>query len=506
MITRGPSRRLLRTVLFTDIVGSTDLAAEMGDRRWRRTVAAHNTAIRGELKRHRGREVDTAGDGFFAIFENPTDAVRCAAAAVATVHTLGLKIRAAVHTGEVEPAGDKYGGIAVHIGARLLAMAAPREVLVSSTVRDLVAGSGHEFEDRGTHQLKGVPGEWHVWALVMPRFEEGVALVGVDDDELRAVATRRQRLVVAGLLSVIALLAVGLAGGFLLVSGPALPARGPNTIQAFEPTSIEPVRGVRVDRGPAGVAYGDGIAWTANTDAGTVSRVEWANGNLTAIGQAGRRPSDIALTQGRVWIIDRYSNQITALNSRDGSLLDTIPLHASAITGSGSELWIADDLAERIVRLDPASGAELMAVDLPAPAGPSDLALAGGSVWVAAPRSGKLYRVDATSGAVADAGIGLDGVRVVEALAHDVWLASPAQDGLARLDATSGRVDVRVDVCDEPVSLAPTPTGVWVACARERALWRLDRTGSIVARIGLDAVPAAVVADGERALVTLRAD
>src|SRR5215217_2758554 len=190
-MTARAGRRLFRTVLFTDIVGSTQLAAELGDRRWRRTVSAHNAAIRRELRRHRGQEVDTAGDGFFAIFENPTDALRCAVAAVAAAHSMGLGIRAGLHTGEVEPTGAKYGGIAVHIGARLLALAGPREAIVSNTVRELVAGSGHEFEDRGVHQLKGVPGDWHVYALVMPRFEEGVALVSVDDDELRAVAGRR---------------------------------------------------------------------------------------------------------------------------------------------------------------------------------------------------------------------------------------------------------------------------------------------------------------------------
>src|SRR5688500_20150084 len=120
----GPGgRRLFRTVLFTDIVGSTELAAELGDRRWRRTVAAHHAAIRAELKRHHGREVDTAGDGFFAVFESPTDAVRCAAAAVAAVHALGLRIRAAVHTGELEAARAQHGGSRVDSGARPLAHA-----------------------------------------------------------------------------------------------------------------------------------------------------------------------------------------------------------------------------------------------------------------------------------------------------------------------------------------------------------------------------------------------
>lgn len=156
--------RVLATVLFTDIVGSTERAAAMGDRRWREIIDAHHTMIRRELDRYRGRELDTAGDGFLAVFDGPARGIRCAAAAVQGVRGLGLEIRAGLHTGEVEVAGTSVRGIAVHIGARVAALAGPGDVLVSSTVKDLVAGSGIEFEDRGAHALKGVPGEWRVFA------------------------------------------------------------------------------------------------------------------------------------------------------------------------------------------------------------------------------------------------------------------------------------------------------------------------------------------------------
>jgi pimeloyl-ACP methyl ester carboxylesterase len=156
--------RVLATVLFTDIVGSTELAARLGDRRWRDLLDAHHAAVRGELRRYRGREVKTAGDGFLATFDGPARAIRCADAIRAAVHTLGIEIRAGLHTGEIELMGDDVGGIAVHLGARVAAEAGSGEVLVSSTVRDLVAGSGIEFDDRGTHVLKGVPGEWRLFA------------------------------------------------------------------------------------------------------------------------------------------------------------------------------------------------------------------------------------------------------------------------------------------------------------------------------------------------------
>jgi pimeloyl-ACP methyl ester carboxylesterase len=159
------SNRVLATVLFTDIVGSSERATELGDRRWRELLEAHHAAVRRELERFRGRELDTAGDGFLASFDGPARAIRSARAAVDAVRGVGLDIRAGVHTGECEVIGEKLAGIAVHIGARVAGQARPGEVLVSSTVRDLVAGSGLEFEDRGQTALKGIPGEWRLFAV-----------------------------------------------------------------------------------------------------------------------------------------------------------------------------------------------------------------------------------------------------------------------------------------------------------------------------------------------------
>jgi pimeloyl-ACP methyl ester carboxylesterase len=158
--------RVLATVLFTDIVGSTVRAAELGDRRWRELLDTHHTLVRRELARFNGREVDTAGDGFFATFDGPARAVRCAMGAIEAIRSIGLEIRAGVHTGEVQVAGDDVSGIGVHLGARVGALAGTGEVLVSQTVKDLVAGSGIVFEDRGTHTLKGVPDEWRLFRVV----------------------------------------------------------------------------------------------------------------------------------------------------------------------------------------------------------------------------------------------------------------------------------------------------------------------------------------------------
>jgi class 3 adenylate cyclase len=157
--------RVLATVLFTDIVDSTRTAAELGDRDWRALLDAHDAVVRSQLTRFRGREVSTSGDGFLATFDGPQRAIRCAMAIRDAVQALGIEVRAGLHTGECEIRGNDIGGIAVHIGARISALAGPSEVLVSSTLRDLVYGSGLEFDDRGAHQLKGVPGEWHLLAV-----------------------------------------------------------------------------------------------------------------------------------------------------------------------------------------------------------------------------------------------------------------------------------------------------------------------------------------------------
>src|SRR4051794_8389232 len=158
--------RVLATVLFTDIVDSTRHAADMGDRDWHALLDAHDAVVRSQLSRFRGREVSTSGDSFLAMFDGPQRAIRCAMAIRDAVQALGIEVRAGLHTGECEVRGDDIGGMAVHIGARVSALAGSNDVLVSSTLRDLVIGSGLEFEDRGAHQLKGVPDEWHLSAVI----------------------------------------------------------------------------------------------------------------------------------------------------------------------------------------------------------------------------------------------------------------------------------------------------------------------------------------------------
>jgi class 3 adenylate cyclase len=199
------TERVLKTVLFTDIVGSTERAATEGDRRWRGLLEDHDAVVRRALERHRGTEVKTLGDGFLVTFDAPARAVQCARQLADDMAALGLAIRAGVHTGECEVIGADIGGMAVHLAARVAAMARAGEVLVSSTVRDLVVGSQLEFEDRGRHALKGVPGEWQIFAAVDERLQHAAAPLATttpatsfSDRAMDAMAVRTPRLARAG--------------------------------------------------------------------------------------------------------------------------------------------------------------------------------------------------------------------------------------------------------------------------------------------------------------------
>ncbi len=184
--------RALATVLFTDIAGSTERAAAVGDRQWRELLEHHHTLVRDQLVAYGGHEVKTMGDGFLATFDGPARAIRCGTAIAERSSSEGLEIRAGVHTGECELIGEDVGGMAVHIGARVAAHAAPGEVLVSSAVKDLVVGSGIDFSDRGSHDLKGVPGEWRLLAVADHRPASTAAAAPPRDDVAPNAAMRRR--------------------------------------------------------------------------------------------------------------------------------------------------------------------------------------------------------------------------------------------------------------------------------------------------------------------------
>src|SRR5439155_18111070 len=229
-MSRPASSRRLATVLFLDIVDSTRIAAELGDRRWRELLGTFRQIVRKELKRHRGHEEDTAGDGFFATFAQPADGVRAAVTVARAVQEIGLEVRCGLHFGECETIEGQLGGIAVHIGSRIMSLGGAAQVLITGTVRDLATGAEVEVEDAGTHELKGVPGSWQVWRVT--KLEGSPLPAPLDADQAREIRaghqgsarrSRRRRLVTLGaaVLGLAALLAIaGVLTGNLLAPPP----------------------------------------------------------------------------------------------------------------------------------------------------------------------------------------------------------------------------------------------------------------------------------------------
>jgi len=303
------NKTVLRAILFTDVVGSTELANEMGNERWTRLLEAHRRTFRDELRANRGREVVTTGDGFFAVFESPADAVRCAFTATRSVQDLGLDIRAGVHFGEIETSGTDAHGIVVNTGARVMGQAGAAEVLVTQTVKDLVAGATFALAMRGTFDLKGVPGTWTLFDVLKV------------DDELRpapieeaTVATERRERASAGLairrrprwlipVAILAVLALGVGGFLALRPKPTfIPTAG--TVARIEGDRFD--RPVSLGAFPMNLSEGEGRVWVTDRQ----SQLYWVQEQSGATGSRGTDgvPTAAAVGGGAIWITgDRKS-------------------------------------------------------------------------------------------------------------------------------------------------------------------------------------------------------
>jgi class 3 adenylate cyclase/streptogramin lyase len=528
---RRTPQRFLATILFTDIVGSTDIAAKVGDQGWRRLVAAHHATVRRELRRFGGREVDTAGDGFFATFGQPAQAVRAADAIVAAIAELGVSIRAGLHTGEAEAIADKVGGIAIHIASRVMAAAGPGEVIVSGTVRDLVAGSGLDFEDRGTHELKGVPGEWHLWALVRAAATVDESAIGsiVRVPEADRERLRRRRSLGLGVLAGVSAVAVvfaaafglGLVGGSGSGGGgspPAPPASfalRANTVVALDAATGQVVRVSPVSEGPEAIAVDGGAVWVASVQAGVVTRLD--ADDPSAMKTFGRvaRPSSIAIGGGVAWIADAYEHRLTLLDSSTGEQRDSLDsTHARRLAYGFDALWGTDDIADRLVRFDRQTGSVSSSIELASGAYPTGLALGPDAIWVANVGTQTLARVDPAAGKATVEGIPVRGTPDgIAASATDVWVTSTKADLLMRIEPATNTITSTVSVGDAPDAVAVDggvaggspagASGVWVACAGAGQVWHVGRDGQVLAKIDVGGRPTALAVAGGRVWVTV---
>ena len=499
-------KRLLATVLFTDIVNSTQLAEELGDKRWGKLLATHHTIIRRTLKRHGGREIDTAGDGVFATFDQPSEAIECAVEMIEQLRTIGVDIRAGVHMGEVEVIGSKVGGIAVHVGARVMAQAGPGQVVVSSTVRDLLAGSDLVFEDMGVHELKGVSAQMHLYAVqpvAVPQADEGLP---PSEPEGRP---RRPSIVVAGGLALLVAVAALI---FLLVrDGSHEPAFEPaaNTVAELDSATGKVIGGAKVGTTPTALAYGRGDLWVANFDDKTIQQVDVSTGEVgSARGGVLANPTGLAIGGGYVWVTNGFAGQVVKVDPNQANFAKPIPV-GSGVQGvayGSRAVWVAQSNSGELLRLDPANDT-VERVRLPEGAEPVDVAVGAGSVWVADAQGGRVFQVDPAT-LTAGRPISLLHGQPSRIAFGDglVWVTSTDSNSLTGIDPASGQTTTVDNVGNGPLGVAAGAGAVWVANSQDGTVARVDpSSGKVVARIRLGESPDDVEVTPDGVWVSLHA-
>lgn len=516
---RATAERFLTTVLFTDIVGSTEHAAELGDQGWRELVQLHHAIVRAALRRHGGREIDTAGDSFFAVFDAPAAAVACALDIVAGVHDLGIEVRAGLHVGEVEQIGRKVGGITVPIASRISASAGAGEVLVSATIRDLAAGAGLRFEDRGARELKGVPGEWLLFAVT--RAEDvppaGGAATAQERATQRAAAVRRSqgrpywrrhpRMAAAIVISLA--LVVGTVGLFAWSPWrtPALPGVSENTVGIIEPGRNEIVGQIPVGAQPGGIAFGEGAVWVANSGADAIARIDPRTQAVVDTIDVGKAPTGVAVGNGSVWVANGGERSVSRINVSTGRVVDTITVGngPSAIAFGADAVWVANRGDGTVMRIDPSTDTPGPAIGVGAT--PSAIVIDDLGAWVASEDGGVVVHLDPGSGVTLATPIAVGSRPTALAIgAGAVWVASAGDGSVSRIDPAANRITAIVEVGGAPTAIASAGDAIWVA-GLDGAVERIDpaNPSKVLARISTGSAPQAIALVDDRVWFTTRA-
>jgi YVTN family beta-propeller protein len=496
------AHRRFATLLFTDIVGSTELAAELGDRGWRSLIQRHHSVVRRLLREYDGHVVDTAGDGFFATFEQPARAVRCACAVVDALGRLGITIRAGVHAGEVEQMGERVGGIAVHLASRVAGAAQGGEVFVSGTVRDMLAGSDLEFLDRGEHRLKGVPGEWRLYAVKLPSAAE---LPGPGPEPPEDEARRPARARWLALAIVAALAAGGAAVAAVLLSrggGGVAPIPGVDMIG-----SIDPAKGrftgppISVGGRPNGIVSGAGVGWVTNYEDRTVSKIDLRRRVVEATPAVGGTPTGVTFGAGSVWITTGFglqsgeSGSVVRLVAANDQLAAPVKLESGVqgIAFDGSAVWVTNALHNTVTPIDPGTSS----AGTPVAVGdkPEAVAADRDGIWVANTLSRSVTHLTPDGRRLGTTALRSEPTAVAIGEGA-VWVASRSGATVTRLDRATGNVEATIAVAAAPNGIAAGAGGVWVTMPR--AVQEIDpRTNKVVAEVQVPAVADGVmVAEG----------
>jgi class 3 adenylate cyclase/streptogramin lyase len=468
------SGRRLATVLFLDIVGSTTVAAEMGDARWRVLLGRFRDSVQRQLKACGGREEGFTGDGFLATFAQPADAVRAAALIIDDVHELGLEVRIGLHTAEIETIDGEVGGVAVHAAARVLALGGPNQILVTSTLKDLVAGAPFRFEDAGMHELRGVPGSWHLFAVtdiddrpvagsVEPDAAASVRAAAVE--EARAGRRRRWVVAVGAVIGICALVAVLVAMASRAAPTITMIQIDPSTGQvtrtitdgyyshhhqdslwdqngtiwqatATEVVGRDPVTGavrfpLALDGQIENGTFGLGFGWTSTpktADTSTISKVDLVSGNVVAETDVPGPVQSIATGNDAVWTVTESGvlARVDPARMQDPEVWSTSAAAAGAVVPEAGYVWICDCEHGRIVRFDPQTERERV---FHLPEHGLIVNVAGGSTdtaWILDPAGSTLTEIDPKTGALGQPiGLGSNPAQATIAFGS-IWVAAGA--------------------------------------------------------------------------------
>jgi streptogramin lyase len=501
---------MLAAILFTDIVDSTEIAKRLGDVRWKELIKRHHAIVRRELKRFGGRELDTAGDGFFARFAEPAAAIRCACSAADSLRELGIEIRAGIHFGECEQIGGKVGGLTVVVAARVMSLGGAGVVSVTSTVRELVGGAGFGFDDLGSHRLKGLDGTWQVLAVSDVDDVPRPGRLAPTEAEARLAdirpgpGRRRTWVIVGATLVVLGAVVVAMvrlrgdgaeSGGFRHVP--------PDRIGVIDPETVRIDSIIDVGSTPTAVVFDQRVLWVASLPAGTVTRVDLASGELRHVSTGGH-PAELALEEdGDVWVLNGFEGTVIRIDPSD--LVADQPIQLPIGTrdlavGSGA-VWVTNADDRSLTRIDLVTEA-LEVIDLPHDVGaPMGVAADDQAVWIAGSRGVAMIeqgsrtephtwalRAPAESVALSDG---------------TAWVSQFADDLVTRIDVGGGPTAFTVG--NGPVDLAIGYGAVWVTNGLDGTLSRIDQQTNDVQTIRVGGSPEGIDAGGGSVWVAVRA-
>ncbi|HJS27768.1 MAG TPA: adenylate/guanylate cyclase domain-containing protein [Actinomycetota bacterium] len=492
---RRAGKRILAAVLFTDIVNSTTVAERLGDARWKELISRHHQIVRRELKRSRGRELDTAGDGFFASFAEPAAALRCACAATETVRELGVEIRTGIHFGECEQVAGKLGGLTVVVGARVMSLGGPGEVLVTGTTRELVGGAGFGFEDRGSHSLKGVAGEWQVFEVASVDGVPKARPLDPEESERRLGDIRAGRLrsrtgaligaVVAAALGVVAFVTLGASD-----EEPSLERIPIDTVGSIDPDSGRIEDAIDVGSEPTAVVVGGDSAWIASLEKGTLSRFDLVEENQDHLSPEGH-PAALAIDEsGFLWILNGVEATLVRVDPEEVVADNRITLSTGTrdlAAGEGA-LWVTNAAERTLTRIDLITES-MESLELAEIGEPDGVAVSEGAVWVAG--SEGLAEID--PGSMEERAtwpLRFPGGKVA-AGEGSVWVTHESDDQVAKVDPATGLV-AYLPVGNLPIDIAVGGGAIWVTNSLDGTVSSIDPATNDVRQIRVGGSPEGV--------------